>query len=479
MHGPAIAWCDYVTLETRGIPMEMAGGGYHVVVVRSIDEAAGTATIDDLRPTETIDLERLDARPRPDREGPQSRDVGRRDAPATPTLPAAVLAGLRATVDGLRNPRSSNFGLGAFERLADRFTSTGGRDSMAAVFPRGRRLWVALRSVYEYVEVYGTGGGLMRPMFARGLAAGGRRGRQRDWRRSRSATRPSGGSGAPLRTRPCRRRRRSSPRRGRCSTSAWPGSAPARRATRCGRSRDRLERLGDEADEGSRVRGRRRSSCCGPGRAAPGDRRRGAGSAGRARGRDRRLGRIGRAAGSGRPLPSGDEPSDQGRGPAAGGRARGPLAGAPRHGPRDRGPRLRLAVGRRAPPVPLAGASATRAVGSVGDARGAGGGHEPDRARAARRLHRVPQPGRAGEARRHDRRDQRRTVHPRPRGRLERDGVPGVRHPVRPSDRALRGGVHDHPRPAPRRRDRLRRRVLPGPRLRAAAARPASRAGRR
>ena len=51
--GPAIAWCDYVTLETRGIPLEMAGGGYHVVVVRSIDATAGTATIDDLRATET------------------------------------------------------------------------------------------------------------------------------------------------------------------------------------------------------------------------------------------------------------------------------------------------------------------------------------------------------------------------------------------------------------------------------------------
>ena len=47
--------------------------------------------------------------------------------------------------------------------------------------------------------------------------------------------------------------------------------------------------------------------------------------------------------------------------------------------------------------------------------------------------------------------------------------------PVRSSNRPVRGGLHDHPRPAPRRRDRLRRALLPGPRLRAAAARAAGR----
>ena len=167
-HGPAIAWCDYVTLETRGIPLEMAGGGYHVVVVRSIDAAAGTATIDDLRATETIDLDRLErARARIAKDRNRVISVTGRAGDAD--LAAATTSGLRAMVDGLRNPRSSSFGLGAFDRLADRLTSDRGREARAVVFPRGRRLWVALRSVYEYVETYGTGGGLMRPMFARGL----------------------------------------------------------------------------------------------------------------------------------------------------------------------------------------------------------------------------------------------------------------------------------------------------------------------
>ena len=95
----------------------------------------------------------------------------------------------------------------------------------------------------------------------------------------------------------------------------------------------------------------------------------------------------------------------------------------------------------------------------------------PGRARAARRLHELPQPGPPRQAGRHDRRDRRRPADPRPRRRLERDGVPGVRLPVRPPHRPVRGGVHDHPDAAPRGRDRLRRALLPGPRLRAAAAR--------
>ena len=108
-------------------------------------------------------------------------------------------------------------------------------------------------------------------------------------------------------------------------------------------------------------------------------------------------------------------------------------------------------LGRRAPPLPLAGPGAARAVGGVGAAGRARRRDLPDRARAARRLHRVPQPGPPRQAGRHDRRDQRRPLHPRPRRRLERDGVPRVRLPVRPPDRPVRGGVHDHPRPAPRR----------------------------
>src|SRR5439155_1704613 len=70
-----------------------------------------------------------------------------------------------------------------------------------------------------------------------------------------------------------------------------------------------------------------------------------------------------------------DDPSHPNRRAAARGRARGPLAGAARHGPGDRRPRLRRPVGRRAPPLPLARSGAERSVGSL-DAHGCPGGRD-------------------------------------------------------------------------------------------------------
>ena len=62
----------------------------------------------------------------------------------------------------------------------------------------------------------------------------------------------------------------------------------------------------------------------------------------------------------GRPTPA------QGRRPAPRGRARGPLAGAPRHDPGDRGPRLRLDLARRAPALPLGGPAGRAGRGRPG-----------------------------------------------------------------------------------------------------------------
>ena len=136
---------------------------------------------------------------------------------------------------------------------------------------------------------------------------------------------------------------------------------------------------------------------------------------------------------------------------------------------------LRLDLARRPPPLPLAGPTARAA-------RGRPGRCWPALAAATARVELGPlvactnfhNPAMLAKQADDDRRDQRRPVHPRPRRRLERDRVPGVRLPVRPPRRPLRGGVHDHPDAAAGGRDRLRRALLPGPRLRAAAARAAT-----
>ena len=72
------------------------------------------------------------------------------------------------------------------------------------------------------------------------------------------------------------------------------------------------------------------------------------------------------------------------------------------------------------------------------------------------------QPGAAGEDGRDARRGQRRAVHPRPRRRLERARVHGVRRAVRAALRRVRGGPADHRRDVPRRARGPRRDLVAG-----------------
>jgi hypothetical protein len=59
-----------------------------------------------------------------------------------------------------------NFRLDAFKTWADRLDGSQAADSWAKIFPPGRLMYQGLRSVTEYIEYYGTGGGLCRPLFA-------------------------------------------------------------------------------------------------------------------------------------------------------------------------------------------------------------------------------------------------------------------------------------------------------------------------
>ena len=106
------------------------------------------------------------------------------------------------------------------------------------------------------------------------------------------------------------------------------------------------------------------------------------------------------------------------------------------------------------------GRARARAVGLLHDAGVARRHHRARRARAARRVHRVPPAGHPRAHVRGDRRAERRPLRRSARRRLEHDGVRGVRHPVRQPRLALRRGVRDRAAPA-RRRARHVRRALP------------------
>lgn len=170
-HGPCVAWVDMAGLPHRGLPKTMMGGGYHIITVYSVEESAGTALIGDLTDDPiTISMADLTAA-----RGRIKKDKYRLLAVAASKgrqdLPAAVASALRACLDGFAGadaPKSArrNFTLDALVTWADRLTSTTDKDRWERVFEPGRRFWDGLNSVHKYIEYYGTGGGLCRPLMA-------------------------------------------------------------------------------------------------------------------------------------------------------------------------------------------------------------------------------------------------------------------------------------------------------------------------
>jgi hypothetical protein len=170
--GPAAAWVDAGSLPYRAMPAEWSGGGYHVLTVYEIDDAAGTAIVGDLTddpiPLPLTDLAAARGRIRKQRN--RVLTIG----PGAPVdLGTAVRDALAACHHGLLHGRSRNFTLDGFRLWAERLHGDEGRESWTRTFPRGRALWQGLRSIHDFIEHYGTGGGLCRPMFAEFLAEAG------------------------------------------------------------------------------------------------------------------------------------------------------------------------------------------------------------------------------------------------------------------------------------------------------------------
>jgi hypothetical protein len=172
--GPCVAWLDGTLLPHRAAPGQCGGGSYDVVTVYRLDDE-GTALVGD-RTDEPVRvplaaLAEARARNKKDR----NRLLSLAGAPGTPDLASAVRDGLRACAVGLTGegaPKSarSAFSLDALGRWAERLHGSKDKERWDRVFPPGGRLWQALVSVYDYVEHYGTGGGLCRPLFAEFLA---------------------------------------------------------------------------------------------------------------------------------------------------------------------------------------------------------------------------------------------------------------------------------------------------------------------
>jgi hypothetical protein len=171
--GPCVAWVDAAHLPHRVMPPGCSGGGYHVVTVYTLEADGETALIGDLTdtpiPIGLAELAAARARIRKQRHRLLSLAAG-----PPPGLDRMVRAGLRACHAGLAGEGAigsrTNCSLEGFRVWAERLHGSRDREGWERVFPPGHRLWRGLTSIYDYVEHYGTGGGLCRPLFADFLA---------------------------------------------------------------------------------------------------------------------------------------------------------------------------------------------------------------------------------------------------------------------------------------------------------------------
>ena len=171
--GPCVAWVDMAHLPHRGLPAMYSGGGYHVVTVYRVDADTGTALIGDLAddpiPIALADL--AIARGRIKKQKNRLLTVSPVDGPQD--LSRLVREGLQSCYEGLTGKSGkgspTNFSLESFRVWAERMHGSKDKERWERVFT-GPRLWRGLTSVYSFIEYYGTGGGLCRPLFADFLA---------------------------------------------------------------------------------------------------------------------------------------------------------------------------------------------------------------------------------------------------------------------------------------------------------------------
>lgn len=162
---PCIAWVDATLLPHRAMPADMSGSGYHVITVYRINDD-GTALIGD-RTDEPLRISLPDlatARARIKKQKNRLLSIPKSDSPVE--LEPLVLAGLRLCHQGLAKQRMKNFTLDAFRVWGERMHGSSDKEAWERIFTPGCRLWRGLTSINDYIEHYGTGGGLCRPIFA-------------------------------------------------------------------------------------------------------------------------------------------------------------------------------------------------------------------------------------------------------------------------------------------------------------------------
>jgi hypothetical protein len=169
---PCVAWVDLASLPHRGAPESMQGGGYHVVTAYQVQDdrvLIGDLTDEPIAiPSEAFAAARARIKKQKNRLLSADQCTGKHN------LEKLVRDGLAACADGLVEAKMgsmrTNFRLDALGAWADRLHGSKDAESWERIYAAPENLWRALTGMYEYIESYGSGGGLCRTIFADGLA---------------------------------------------------------------------------------------------------------------------------------------------------------------------------------------------------------------------------------------------------------------------------------------------------------------------
>lgn len=177
--GPCIAWVDMAHLPHRALPKGFSGSGYHVVTIEKIE--GEQAFIHDLMP-EPISISLADlatARARIDKQKNRllslvASSSTRNESDLHESIAGAMKACKEQFIPkkGAKGPYAMST-LESLRRWADRLHGSNDKESWERLFPPGINFWRGLTSIHLFIERYGTGGGLCRPIMAEFLKEAG------------------------------------------------------------------------------------------------------------------------------------------------------------------------------------------------------------------------------------------------------------------------------------------------------------------
>ncbi|HVE83761.1 MAG TPA: DUF4872 domain-containing protein [Myxococcales bacterium] len=162
--GAAVAWVDLGHLSYAGLPPQLGGMMYHVVAVHGAGE--GTVWVGDTLSKKAIPVPRGEfLRARGGIPSQKYRLLTVQPKGAVKGLDKAIREGVRLCCDAATKGRSWNVRIDGIKKWADLLTSET-KDGWPRVFVPGAPLLMGLARAYVCIELFGTGGGFLRGLYA-------------------------------------------------------------------------------------------------------------------------------------------------------------------------------------------------------------------------------------------------------------------------------------------------------------------------